>query len=218
MTSLFLKPSLNTASSASYGMAYSWIPGATAIGAIYDNGILLAADRRVSYGTFIMSKNAKKVYKITDKVAIVSAGLISDIQTLVRTAKYDANMYKLQTNRDMTARAMAKLLSNALFSMRLTPLLTQTIVGGFDFDKKSVYVLDAMGSIIEDKYAALGSGATVALGVLESSFKDGLNYDALKGLVLNAIRAALERDTASGNGLDLLNIDQRGTTEEFVAF
>jgi len=199
-------------------MAYSWIPGATAIGAIYDNGILLAADRRVSYGTFIMSKNAKKVYKITDKVAIVSAGLISDIQTLVRTAKYDANMYKLQTNRDMTARAMAKLLSNALFSMRLTPLLTQTIVGGFDFDKKSVYVLDAMGSIIEDKYAALGSGATVALGVLESTFKDGLNYDALKGLVLNAIRAALERDTASGNGLDLLNIDQRGMTEEFVAF
>jgi len=198
-------------------MAYSWIPGATAIGATYDEGVLLAADKRVAYGTFIMSKNAKKVYKITDKIAIVSAGLISDIQTLVRTAKYDANMYKLQTNRDMTARALTKLLSNALFSNRLAPLLTQTIVGGLDFDKKSIYVLDALGSVIEDKYAALGSGAEIALGVLELSYKDGESYDAIRSIILQAMKTAMERDAASGNGVDFMKIDSHGTSEEFIS-
>ncbi|MEM2841821.1 MAG: proteasome subunit beta [Thermoproteota archaeon] len=195
-----------------------WVPGATVIGAVYDRGVLLAADRRVSYGTFVLSKNAKKIYKITDKVGIASAGLISDIQTLIRMAKYEANMYKLQTNRDMTARALAKLLSNALFAYRLTPLLTQTVVGGFDFEKKSVYILDALGSIIEDKYAALGSGAEIALGVLESSYRDEDKFENLREVVVKAMKAALERDAASGNGVDFLRVEPAGVTEEFVSF
>lgn len=199
-------------------MAYAWVPGATVIGAVYDKGVLLAADRRVSYGTFVLSKNAKKVYRITDKVGIASAGLISDIQTLIRMAKYEANMYKLQTNRDMTARALAKLLSNALFAYRLTPLLTQTVVGGFDFDKRAVYILDALGSIIEDKYAALGSGAEIALGVLESSYKDGERFENLREVVIKAMKAAQERDAASGNGVDFLRVESTGTVEEFVSF
>lgn len=199
-------------------MAYAWVPGATVIGAVYDKGVLLAADRRVSYGTFVLSKNAKKVYRITDKVGIASAGLISDIQTLIRMAKYEANMYKLQTNRDMTARALAKLLSNALFAYRLTPLLTQTVVGGFDFDKRAVYILDALGSIIEDKYAALGSGAEIALGVLESSYKDGERFENLREVVIKAMKAAQERDATSGNGVDFLRVESTGTVEEFVSF
>lgn len=199
-------------------MAYAWVPGATVIGAVYDKGVLLAADRRVSYGTFVLSKNAKKIYRITDKVGIASAGLISDIQTLIRMAKYEANMYKLQTNRDMTARALAKLLSNALFAYRLTPLLTQTVVGGFDFDKRAVYILDALGSIIEDKYAALGSGAEIALGVLESSYKDGERFENLREVVIKSMKAAQERDAASGNGVDFLRVESTGTVEEFVSF
>jgi proteasome beta subunit len=199
-------------------MTYTWVPGATVIGAVYDKGVLLAADRRVSYGTFVLSKNAKKVYKITDKVGIASAGLISDVQTLIRMAKYEANMYKLQTNRDMTARALAKLLSNALFAYRLTPLLTQTVVGGFDFEKRSVYVLDALGSIIEDKYAALGSGAEIALGVLESSYKEDERFENLREVVVKAMKAAMERDAASGNGVDFLKVEPIGITEEFVSF
>jgi len=199
-------------------MTYTWVPGATVIGAVYDKGVLLAAYRRVSYGTFVLSKNAKKVYKITDKVGIASAGLISDVQTLIRMARYEANMYKLQTNRDMTARALAKLLSNALFAYRLTPLLTQAVVGGFDFEKRSVYVLDALGSIIEDKYAALGSGAEIALGVLESSYREEERFENLREVVVKAMKAAMERDAASGNGVDFLRVEPTGITEEFVSF
>jgi len=197
-------------------MSSSFIPGATALGMIYNDGVILAADRRASYGTFILSKNARKVFKITDTIGLSSAGVISDTQTIVREAKYGASMFKLQTNREMNAKALAKLISNILFSNRLAPLLTQLIVGGFDKGEKSILVLDALGSIIEDKYAAAGSGSELALGILEATYREGMSYDDAKAQVLKTIRSSLERDSASGNGIDMLFISKEKAWEEFV--
>jgi proteasome beta subunit len=141
--------------------------------------------------------------------------VISDIQTILREAKYGANMFRLQTNREMNARALAKLISNILFSNRLAPLFTQLIIGGFDRGEKSVIVMDALGSIVEDKYAAVGSGSELALGILEATYKDDMSYDEAKGQVLKTVRSALERDSASGNGIDMLFISKEKAWEEF---
>jgi len=196
-------------------MVNPFIPGATAIAITYNDGVVLAADRRASYGTFILSKNAKKVFKITDKVGLASAGMISDAQTIVREAKYGANMFKLQTNREMNARALAKLISNILFANRLAPLLTQLIMGGFDKGERSVIVMDPLGSLVEDKYAAVGSGSELALGILEATYRDDMTYDDAKSQVLKTVGSALQRDSASGNGIDMLFIAEDRTWEEF---
>ena len=196
-------------------MVASFIPGATAIGAMYADGVVLAGDRRASYGTFILSKNARKVFRVTDTIGLTSAGMISDTQTILREAKYGANMFKLQTNREMNAKALAKLISNILFANRLAPLLTQIIVGGFDKGEKSIVVMDALGSIVEDKYAAAGSGSELSLGILEATYKDDMSYEDMKSLVLRTVRSTLERDSASGNGIDMLFISKGKTWEEF---
>jgi len=191
-------------------------PGATAIGMACKGGVILAADRRASYGTFVMSKNARKVFRITDKIGIASAGLFSDIQTIVREAKYHANMFKLETHREMNARALAKLISVFLFSSRLAPLLTQSIIGGFSNGKREILVLDALGSIIEDVYIAVGSSAELVTGVLESAYREDLSIDESREIIKKAIKAALERDSSSGNGIDLLFITKDKTWEEFM--
>lgn len=196
-------------------MAASFVPGATAIGMIYADGVVLAADRRASYGTFILSKNARKVFRVTDTIGLASAGMISDTQTILREAKYGANMFRLQTNREMNAKALAKLISNILFSNRLAPLLTQMIIGGFDRGDRSIVVMDSLGSIVEDKYAAAGSGSELSLGILEATYKDDMSYDDVKSLVLRTVKSALQRDSASGNGIDMLFISKDRTWEEF---
>jgi proteasome beta subunit len=140
--------------------------------------------------------------------------LISDVQTIVRELNYHARMFKYNTSREITAKALSKLLSNILFANRLFPLITQTLIGGFTFDAHGIYVLDALGSVIEDKYAAAGSGTEIALGILEAEYRDGINRSEAKNLALKAIRTALERDSASGNGIDLLIIDRAGALEE----
>ncbi|HDI11981.1 MAG TPA: proteasome subunit beta, partial [Candidatus Bathyarchaeota archaeon] len=185
---------------------------------VCDGGVILAAEKRVSYGSFIMSRGGKKVFKITDRIGAACAGLISDMQILVRELNAYANLYRLDYGRPISVRSAAKVLSNLLFSRRLFPLITQTIVGGIDDEGSSLYTLDPLGSVIPDKFAAVGTGAEIAIGLLEEGYKDGLTVDQAKDLVIRSIKSAVSRDTMSGDGIDFLVITNEGTKEESIKF
>jgi proteasome beta subunit len=77
-----------------------------------------------------------------------------------------------------------------------------------------LFVLDPLGSVIEDKFTAVGSGSEIAMGLLESDFKDSMSVDDAKGLVRKAIKAASARDIGSGEGIDMLVITDTGISEE----
>jgi len=197
---------------------FMFIPGATTIGVVCSDGVVLASEKRVSYGYLVMSRVAKKVFKVTDRVGAACAGLVADMQILIREVEAYANLFKLDANRPIAVKSAAKVMSNLLFSRRLFPLITQTIVGGMDEEGASLYVLDVLGSVIPDKYAAVGSGAEIALGVLEQGFKDNLTVKEARDLVARAIKSAVSRDVMSGDGVDYLFITKEGVSEESMKF
>ncbi len=197
---------------------YMFVPGATTIGLVCSDGVVLASEKRVSYGYMVMSRVGKKVFRLTDHVGAACAGLVSDMQILVREVEAYANLFRMDTGRPMPVRSAAKVMSNLLFGRRLVPLITQTIVGGMDDEGPSLYVLDILGSVIPDKYAAVGSGAEIAVGVLEQGYKDGIGTGEAKDLVIRAIKSAVSRDIMSGDGVDLLVITKKGTQEESIKF
>jgi len=197
---------------------FAWIPGATTIGAVCADGVILASEKRVTYGTFVMSKGGKKVFKITDQIGVACAGLVGDMQILAREVEAQANLFSMEVGRPISVRAASKLMSNILFNRRYTPLITQTIVGGLDDEGTSLYVLDVLGSLIPDKYAAVGSGTEIAVGVLEEGYKEGMRLEEAKALVTRAIKSAISRDALSGDGIDFLLITKKGITEESTKF
>jgi proteasome beta subunit len=97
-------------------------------------------------------------------------------------------------------------------------LITQTIIGGIDDEGPSIYVLDILGSVIPDKYAVVGSGTEIAMGVLEEGYKENMTMEEAKDLVVRSIKSAISRDIMSGDGIDLLLITKEGTQEETVKF
>jgi len=195
-----------------------YVPGATTIGVVCTDGVVLASEKRVSYGYLVMSRVGKKVFKVTDTIGAACAGLVSDMQILIREVGAYANLFKLDANRPIAVKSAAKVMSNLLFSRRLFPLITQTIIGGLDEEGSSLYVLDVLGSVIPDKYAAVGSGAEIALGVLEQGYKDGLTVKDARDLVTRAIKSAISRDVMSGDGVDFLFITKEGINEESMKF
>ena len=197
---------------------YLYIPGATTIGVVCSEGVILASEKRVSYGYMIMSRTVKKVFKLTDGIGAACAGLVSDMQILVREVEAYAKLFRLDANRPISVKSTAKVMSNLLFSRRLFPLLTQTIVGGIDDEGPSLYILDVLGSLIPDKYSAVGSGAEIALGVLEQDFKEDMTIEGAKNLVTRAIKSAISRDVMSGDGIDFLIITSKGINEEAIKF
>ena len=198
------------------GMA--WMPGATTIGVVCRDGVILASEKRVSYGYLIVSKGGKKVFRITDQIGAACAGLVGDMQILTKEVEAQANLYSMDVGRSISVRSTAKLMSNILFNRRYTPLITQTIVGGLDDEGPSLYVLDVLGSLIPDKYAVVGSGTEIAIGVLEEGYKEDMKIKDAKELVVRSIKSAISRDVMSGDGIDFLIITKEGITEESTKF
>ena len=190
------------------------MPGATTVGIVCKDGVVLASERRVSYGYFVMSKTGKKVFKLTEKIGAACAGIVADMQILTREVSAYLNIYVYEREQSVTVRTAAKLMGSMLFERRYFPYLTQTIVGGVDETGSKLFVLDPLGSVIEDKFTAVGSGSEIAMGLLETEYKEGITVDEAKGLVRKAIKAASARDIGSGEGIDMLVITNSGVKEE----
>jgi proteasome beta subunit len=191
-----------------------YMPGATTVGIVCKDGVMLASERRYSYGTFVMSKVAKKTFKITDNIGVACAGIIGDMQVLSREALAYMNIYRYERGRQATVRNAAKMMVNLLSSRRMFPYLAQTIIAGVDDGKPDLYVLDPIGSVLSDKFAAVGTGAEVAMGVLEAEYREGLSVEEAKPILVRAIKSAVARDISSGDGVDLMIITHNGMTEE----
>jgi len=196
-------------------MAFQFMPGATAIGLTYQDGVILAADKRISYGNFVVNKNTRKIFSITDQIASACAGMVADMQVLTRQVEALAKIRKLETRREMATNSAAKLMSVIMFERRYFPLLTQVIVGGVN-TLPEIYTLDPLGSLLPDNYAAVGSGAELALGLIDSEYNKNMTEDASKKLAIKAIKSSVQRDSASGDGIDILAITNKGTKEESI--
>jgi proteasome beta subunit len=194
-------------------MAFQFLPGATAIGITFDNGVILASEKRVSYGNFVVNKNTKKTFSITNQVGAACAGMVADMQVLVRQVGALAKIRKLETRRDVAPNSIAKLMSVIMFERRFFPLLTQVVVGGVD-KKPEIYTLDPLGSLLPDKYAAVGTGAEMALGVLDAEYRPDMPEDKARDLAIKAIKSSVLRDSSSGDGIDLLLITSKAAREE----
>jgi proteasome beta subunit len=190
---------------------------ATALGLRFDGGVVLAADRRVSYNGFILSKSARKVFLINERVGVSTAGLPGDFQELVDVLKYNITMYELENEKAATPTNVAKLLSILLYQGRFSGIYyAELVVGGIDNSGPKIFVLDPAGGLMEENFSAVGSGAQIATGILERFFKEGMSEKEAVELAERAMREAISRDALSGDGIDLLIITSKGSRMEFI--
>lgn len=181
---------------------------------ICKDGAVLAAEKKSTMGYLIASKESMKILKIDDHLAITIAGASGDAQALVRYMRAETKLFSLQNNRKISVQSAATLLANILHSGRWTflPYMVQLIIGGYDENGPAIYTLDPIGSVEEEnKFFSTGSGSPMALGVLEDNYREGLSVQEGAKLAIKAIKAAIERDIASGGkSIDVAIITKEG--------
>jgi proteasome beta subunit len=189
--------------------------GTTTVAAVCNDGVILATDTRATMGNYIASKHAKKVYRITDRLAMTIAGGVAVAQRVVDILKVNAQLFDLEKGRPMPVAAAARLVSNVLFSNREVgmPLPLQAIIGGFDETGPHVFNLDPFGSLTEEKVVSTGSGSPFAYGVLEDRYREGSTLKEMIPVVVKAVDSAMKRDTASGDSFDVAVITSDGYRE-----
>ena len=185
--------------------------GTTTIGLVCNEGVVFATEKRATMGHFIASKDAKKVYQIDDLVAMTTAGSVGDAQRLVKWMQVELKLYKMRREESMTVKGVVSLLANILSGNRYYPYYVQLLVGGVDKNGPSVYSLDAVGGTIEERKAvSTGSGSPMAYGVLEDRYVDNMSIDAGVELAIRSLHNAMKRDSASGDGINVVKITSSG--------
>lgn len=174
--------------------------GTSTIGITFDGGVVVGADHRATMGHFIANKSVKKLFQISNSVALTTAGLVGHAQSLSRTLAAELKLYELKEGNAMTVKGAATLTANILVGR---PHYVQLLIVGVDSSGSSVYSIDSAGGSIPDVYCATGSGSPYMYGVLEDQFREGMDEKSALKVAAKALLASAQRDAASGNGMDL---------------
>ena len=184
--------------------------GTTTVGVVCSDGIIMASDRRATMGYFIANKDIQKIYQIDDRLSMTIAGGVGDAQALIRLMQAEANLYKFKHGKAIGGKAAAMLLSNLLHNYKFYPFYVQLLIGGVGDEKPEVFSLDALGGMTEEKYVSTGSGSPVAYGLLEEMYKEGGSIKDNLRTAAKAIAAAMKRDAATGESVDLVTVTKGG--------
>lgn len=188
--------------------------GTTTIGIVCSDGIVLAADKRATAGNFIADREVEKVVPIVDDIAVTTAGVVSEIQRLVKLVRAELKLLEVRTNRKVTVKETANLLSGMnYYGIRSMGewAIAGFIIAGKDVNGFSLYDVNYDGTIMkQEKYISDGSGMVFALPIIESKWKKGMSIQEGIKLAVEALNSAQLRDSASGSGFDVYTITKDG--------
>ena len=186
--------------------------GTTTVGIVCKDGVVVATEHRATMGYLVAHKKTQKLFKVDDHMGLTVAGLVGDAQTLARWLTAEVELYRLKNDKGMSIKAAATMMSNILNGRRYYPFWVQLILAGVDEDGGHVYSLDAAGGSIPDDYVTTGSGSPYVYGVLEDHYKKGISTKEGAEIAIRGLAAAIKRDAASGNGIELAVITKKAFT------
>jgi proteasome beta subunit len=190
--------------------------GTTTVGIRCVDGIVLGADKRATLGGHIIANKAvQKVFKICDNIVVTIAGTVSDAQLIIKLIKAELRLKKIRTTKNPSVKETANLMGSIVYQniRKFSPFMAITgfLIGGSDKDGFHLYDVGVDGSVLKhEDYVADGSGFMMAFGVLDTLYKKDMKInDGLK-LAVKALNAAMQRDAATGEGVDVYTITNQG--------
>jgi 20S proteasome subunit beta 2 len=215
--------------------------GTTIVGICCIDGIVLGADTRSTGGPLVMDKNKLKIHNIASHIYCCGAGTSAHCDYVTRKAKHELGLYSI--DRELAGEQTLDPVSSALRSIiksinnAKASLQSVFILGGVDDNEIALYQIDDDGTSLRLGFAALGSGSTDAIAILETQreiwnnrtelvtnrndkYMENINTDEAIASVRKAVQAGILNDLGSGSHVDLLVIQKdkvRGWREKLVS-
>ena len=189
--------------------------GTTTVGIMCKDGIILAADKRATAGDLIVNKTVDKVFMVGDSMALTTAGTVSDVQLLLKLIRAEIKLKEIRTGRKCIVKEAANLLAGMVYEnirkMSMIPGISHFLFAGVDSSGFHLYDIYPDGSLTEeDTFVTSGSGSVMVYGVLETLYKKEIGLNEGVELAVKCVNAAIQRDSASGDGIDVIAITKEG--------
>uniref|UniRef100_A0A183TJW8 Proteasome subunit beta n=1 Tax=Schistocephalus solidus TaxID=70667 RepID=A0A183TJW8_SCHSO len=142
--------------------------GASVIGIKYKDGVIIAADVLVSYGSLARYTNFDRVAKVNDKTVLGCSGDVADFQLLLRYIQQQTLLDNLLND------ALHSWITRVMYNRRsqFNPLWNTYIVGGVSNDNKPF-----LGYTFTENCVATGFGAYLVAPTLRRFLDAKANGD-----------------------------------------
>jgi len=191
--------------------------GTSLVGIVCKDGVVMASDRRSSAGGIVMNKNRQKAQMINDYLVVSGTGISSDIDVAKKIIPAQLKLKELREKKRSTVQEAANLIATILYNNirrpSVIPFMAGLMVGGVNEDGSAeLYSVEPAGGVskVEDYDANFSSGMPYILGLLERQWKKDLTMEEGVELAVESIKSSSQRDSASGNGIDVFTITKDG--------
>jgi len=168
--------------------------GATIIGLIYADGVVLGADERIQ-SELQDPKFTWKIYEVDDHLGAAVVGLGSDARILIDQARVMAQNNRLTYDEPIDVEILAKRIGDVkqIYTQHagVRPFGVSIIFGGIDKTGKRLFTTDPSGSYRSYKAVAVGIGREAAENILKEEYREDMNLNESIKLVSKCFTAAL---------------------------
>lgn len=170
--------------------------GSTAIGIVYNGGVLLITDKRI-LDPLIISSSVEKIFKIDEHMAGAASGIISDARVLMDRAQVKSQQHKVTYDSAIDVISIVKDIADlkqlTTQSGGYRPFGVSLLIAGAD-SRARLYETDPTGIYFEYKATAIGEGELKIKPILHQEYKEGMSLDDAIKLALKGLKTVLEKD------------------------
>ena len=198
--------------------------GTVTLGLVCKDGVVLGADRRVSYagqggGVSYFADRLKKIVHINERIIATIAGGAADAKRIASMIKAEFRLKELRTNEQISVEEAANFLANIVYrtirTPSMIPSITHFLVAGYDDSGCHLFDIGPDGHIKHTQtYASSGAGIVQADPILDSEYRTGMSLNEGVELVKKCIIASSGREPSVGAGMDIYKITKNSVNQD----
>ncbi|AET37476.1 proteasome core particle subunit alpha 3 Ecym_1230 [Eremothecium cymbalariae DBVPG len=185
----------------------------TAIGIMAKDGIVLAAERKVTSKLLEQDTSSEKLYRLNDNITVAVAGLTADAEILINTARLHAQNYLKMYNEEIPVEILVRRLSDIKQGYTqhggLRPFGVSFIYAGYD-DRYGyqLYTSNPSGNYSGWKAISVGANTQAAQTLLQMDYKDEITFENAIELALKTLSKTTDNSSLTDDRLEFATIKQ----------
>ncbi|XP_042504491.1 proteasome subunit alpha type-4-like [Macadamia integrifolia] len=183
----------------------------SAIGVLSKDGVVLVGEKKVTSKLLQTLKSSEKMYKIDDHVTCAVAGIMSDANILINTARVQAQRYTFAYQEPMPVEQLVQSLCDTKQRYTqfggLRPFGVSFLFAGWDKNFGfQLYMSDPSGNYGGWKAAAIGANNQAAQSMLKQDYKDNITREEAVQLALKVLSKTMDSTSLTSDKLELAGI------------
>lgn len=183
----------------------------TAIGIMAKDGIVLAAERKVTSRLLEQDLFNEKLYRLDDNITVAVAGLTADAEILINTARIHAQNYLKTYNEQIPVEVLVRRLSDIKQGYTqhggLRPFGVSFIYAGYDeCYGYQLFTSNPSGNYSGWKAISVGANTQAAQTLLQMDYKDDTTFEEAVNLALKTLSKTTDSSSLTHDRLEFATI------------